>query len=76
MKKMLLPLWLFCVLAAQAQSDNELNRDSVVGWQYVTNPPKANAVYKPVKSQYANGATYTVWQQQASDMLISWIQQS
>ncbi|MFT3825163.1 MAG: tetratricopeptide repeat protein [Chitinophagaceae bacterium] len=76
MKKILLSLSLFTVLAVHAQSDNELNRDSVVGWQYVINPPKANAVYKPVKSQYANGATYTAWQQQASDMLINWIQQS
>ena len=60
----------------KAQSDQELNRDSVIGWQYVSNPPKANAVYKPIKSQYDNGSTYTAWQQQASDMLINWIQQS
>lgn len=59
-----------------AQSDVELNRDSVIGWQYVINPLNPKAVYKPIKSQYANGATYSVWQQQASDMLINWVQQS
>lgn len=58
------------------RSDNELNRDSVVAWQYVSNPIKPNTVYKPIKSQYANGAVYSVWQQRASDMLIGWIQQS
>lgn len=64
-------------VALQAQrNDTELNRDSVVGWKYVSNPPKANAVYKPIKSQIANAGTYSVWQQQASDLLLSWIQQS
>lgn len=58
------------------RNDQELKRDSVVGWNYVTNPVKPNAVYKPIKSEYANGATYSVWQQQAVDVLINWIQQS
>jgi len=63
--------------ATQAQrSDGELNRDSIVGWKYVSNPINPKAVYKPIKSQYANGATYSAWQQQASDILINWIQQS
>ena len=66
-----------CLQYANAQrSDNELNRDSVVGWRYISNPVNPKAVYKPIKSQYADGAAYTVWQQQASDILISWIQQS
>ncbi len=68
--------FVFVAYAVHGQSDVELNRDSVIGWQYITNAPKANAVYKPVKNQYANGATYSVWQQQATDMLINWIQQS
>ncbi len=73
----------FCILllvgagiTSQAQTDGELNRDSVVGWRYVSNPPNPKAVYKPVKSTYANGASYTAWQQQASDLIASWIQQS
>lgn len=32
--------------------------------------------YKPIKGQYANSDYYSVWQQQATDMLINWIQQS
>lgn len=79
MKKIKLTCFLsfaFYALPCQAQSDQELSRDSVTGWQYVSNPPNAKAVYKPIKSQYITGATYSVWQQQASDMLISWIQQS
>lgn len=68
---------LFSIHNLQAQrSDQELNRDSVVGWKYITNPINPQDVYKPVKSQYANGATYSVWQQQATDILINWIQQS
>ncbi|MGC4099999.1 tetratricopeptide repeat protein [Ferruginibacter sp.] len=63
-------------MPCKAQSDQELNRDSVIGWQYIVNPINAKAAYKPIKSQYANNATYTVGQQQASDMLINWIQQS
>lgn len=65
--------FIFIAFGVQAQSDQELNRDSVVGWQYVSNPPKANAVYKLIKGQYG---TYSVGQQQASDMLINWIKQS
>lgn len=79
MRALNLLIILFFTLAIQpceAQSDQELNRDSVIGWQYISNPPKANVVYKPVKSKQLNGATYTAWQQQASDMLINWIQQS
>lgn len=72
-------LYLFMILlsfAASAQrGDGELNRDSVPGWQYVTNPPKANAVYKPYKGFYGT-SPYSVWQQQAVDKLYSWIQQS
>lgn len=75
-KTFALTLFVFVSIFSFAQSDQELNRDSVVGWQYIINPIKANAVYKPVKSQYANGAIYSTWQQKASDMLISWIQQS
>jgi len=55
-------------------SDQELNRDSIVGWKYISNPINPKAVYKPIKSQY--GFTYSAWQQQASDVLINWIQQS
>ena len=77
MKKILTTiLFLFIAFFANAQSDQELNRDAITGWQYVSNPPNPKAVYKPVRSQYANGATYSVWQQQVSDMLINWIQQS
>jgi hypothetical protein len=52
-----------------------LSRDSVIGWQYVSNPINPKAIYKPVKGLYAGGA-YSAWQQQASDLLLSWIQQS
>ncbi|NML19522.1 hypothetical protein HHL16_01495 [Pseudoflavitalea sp. G-6-1-2] len=76
LKLLFILLCFFHFMPCQAQSDQELNRDSVIGWQYVSNQPKANAVYKPVKSQQPNGATYSVWQQKASDMLINWIQQS
>lgn len=75
-KTFALTLFVFVSTLAFAQSDQELNRDSVIGWQYISNPIKANVVYKPVKSQYANGAIYSSWQQQASDKLINWIQQS
>ncbi|MBS1659766.1 MAG: hypothetical protein JST68_01810, partial [Bacteroidetes bacterium] len=70
-----IPLALYFV-PCKAQSDVELNRDSVIGWQYVSNPLNPKPVYKPIKSQYADGAVYSVWQQQASDILIGWIQQS
>ncbi|MBS1577497.1 MAG: hypothetical protein JST09_19520 [Bacteroidetes bacterium] len=77
MKTQLLSLLLLLLsFFSFAQNDQELNRDSVIGWQYISNPPKANAVYKPIKSQFADGATYTAWQQQAADMLIKWIQKS
>ncbi|MES2418142.1 MAG: hypothetical protein V4541_08125 [Bacteroidota bacterium] len=77
MKKYLaIAAFLFTAITADAQSDQELNRDVITGWQYVSNPPNLKAVYTPVKSQYGNGAAYSVWQQQASDMLINWIQQS
>lgn len=78
MKKILtIVVRLLFIYNVQAQrSDQELNRDSVVGWRYISNPINPKSVYKPIKSQYANGATYSVWQQQASDMLINWIQQS
>lgn len=69
-------VFVFAVALQAQRNDTELNRDSVVGWKYVSNPPKANAVYKPIKSQIANAGTYSVWQQQASDLLLSWIQQS
>lgn len=74
-------LQLFCFLFISAavlaqRSDDELSRDSVIGWQYVINPPKPNTIYKPVKSQYANGAVYSSAQQLASDKLYYWIQQS
>lgn len=58
-----------------AQSDQELNRDAITGWEYLSNPVNPKSSYKPIKSQYDNG-TYSVWQQQASDMLTAWIQQS
>ncbi|ATP55352.1 hypothetical protein CPT03_02175 [Pedobacter ginsengisoli] len=58
----------------KAQSDQELSRDSVIGWQYISNPINSKTIYKPLKSQYGYG--YSVGQQQASDMLINWIQQS
>lgn len=65
---------IFLPFAASAQrGDGELNRDSVLGWQYVTNPPKANAIYKPFKGFYGS---YSVWQQQAVDKLYSWVQKS
>jgi len=64
------------LVRTKAQSDQELNRDSIVGWQYILNPSNTKAVYKPIKSQYNSSAYYTAWQQQASDLLISWIQQS
>lgn len=73
---MLIPLFIllsFIAFSAHAQNDRELNRDSVLGWQYVTNPTKANTVYKPYKGYYGS---YSIWQQQAVDKLYSWIQQS
>lgn len=78
MKKINLLILLFVLhfVPCLAQSDQELSRDSVIGWQYISNPLITKAVYKPIKSQYANNSTYSVWQQQASDMLINWIQQS
>ncbi|MBS1509548.1 MAG: hypothetical protein JST86_01810 [Bacteroidetes bacterium] len=63
-------------LAHAQRSDLELNRDSVLGWKYVSNPPVPKAVYKSIKSQYADGAVYSPAQQQASDMLYNWIQES
>ncbi|HEU4575286.1 MAG TPA: hypothetical protein VFS36_09815 [Chitinophagaceae bacterium] len=69
-------LFLFAQQATAQQSDQELNRDSIVGWRYVNNPLNTKAIYKPIKSQYANGASYSVSQQKTSDMLINWIQQS
>lgn len=69
-----LTILLFTVCGAKAQSDLELNRDSIIGWQYISNPLNAKVIYKPVKSQ--DGGVYSVWQQQASDLLINWIQQS
>lgn len=77
MKKTITLLFVIIALNSYAQrSDIELNRDSVVGWKYVSNPPSPKAIYKPLKSQYANCAVYSAWQQQASDMLYNWIQQS
>jgi len=73
---LLIPLFIllsFIAFSAHAQNDQELNRDSVLGWQYVTNPTKANTVYKPYKGYYGS---YSIWQQQAVDKLYSWIQQS
>lgn len=69
-------LVLFSKQVNARQGDLELNRDSVVGWRYVINPPNPNAFYKPIKGQYANSDYYSVWQQQATDMLINWILQS
>ncbi|MBS1920403.1 MAG: hypothetical protein JST17_09130 [Bacteroidetes bacterium] len=79
MKKIFSVLFIYFFLLQYSlaqRSDGELNRDSVVGWKYISNPINPKAVYKPIKSQYAKGATYSVWQQQASDILINWIQQS
>src|SRR6187399_3210772 len=61
-------------MPCKAQSDQELSGDSVIGWQYISNPINPKAIYKPLKSQYGYG--YSVGQQQASDILINWIQQS
>ncbi len=70
-------VFFFLVISSFAQSDVDLNRDSVVAWQYVSNPIRPNAVYKPIKKSTGEyDHTYTAWQQQASDMLINWIQQS
>ncbi len=70
----LIVLFSFLSFDTSAQrSDGELGRDSVLGWQYVTNPPKANTAYKPYKGYYGS---YSVWQQQAVDNLYNWIQQS
>ncbi|WP_233166144.1 hypothetical protein, partial [Pedobacter sp. ASV12] len=49
----------------KAQSDQELNRDSVIGWQYISNPINPKIIYKPIKSQYAHGAVDSVKHQQA-----------
>lgn len=78
MKKCLfiVSLLYYCFTAQAQRNDNELNRDSVIGWQYITNPVNTKAVYKPIKSQYGSSTVYSVWQQRASDMLINWIQQS
>jgi len=54
MKKGMLFITIFavCISYSYAQrSDGELNRDSVVGWKYISNPINPKAVYKPIKSK-------------------------
>ncbi len=61
------------VFISQGQrSDVELSRDSILAWSIV---PKAQ-VYKPVKDNLLAGSNYTTWQQQISDTLVKWVQQS
>lgn len=69
------PLFLCCIVANAQRSDIELNRDSVVGWNYVTLPSKTKT-YTPVKDNLVPGSSYTVWQQKTSDLLFNWVQQS
>lgn len=67
---------LLAVYTAQAQrSDTELNRDSILDWRYLVNPPKQQT-YKPIKDNNVPGSSYTAWQQQAAVMLFNWVQQS
>lgn len=68
---------LVLVFTARAQqADQELNRDAVIGWQYVANLPNPKAVYSPVKSEYGGGAAYSVLQQRMADLLLGWVQRS
>ncbi|MBO9634831.1 MAG: hypothetical protein J7578_17100 [Chitinophagaceae bacterium] len=75
-KYTVLVLLFFIVCIVQAQrNDNELNRDSVLDWRYITTLAKAQP-YKPVKDNEVPGSNYSVWQQQATDILFKWVQQS
>lgn len=62
-------------LTLQAQrSDSPQARDTVLEWKYLRTPYKA-ATYRPVKDPLL-GDTYSVWQQQMSDLLFEWIMAS
>lgn len=75
MKKIILFILLLSVSIAHAQrSDRELERDSVLKWIYFNTTLKTQ-IYKPVKDN-VSGLTYSVWQQQITDTLIKWIEQS
>ncbi|TXJ28748.1 MAG: hypothetical protein E6Q24_03455 [Chitinophagaceae bacterium] len=63
-----------CTTRAQ-RTDTELSRDSILDWRYLLNAPKQQT-YKPIKDQYVPGVSYSVWQQQAADMLFNWVKQS
>lgn len=77
MKKIIFSFSLFVLQYSTKaqQNDIELNRDSVLGWRYLTHPPKPQA-YKPIKDNYASASAYSVWQQQTADMLFDWLKRS
>lgn len=54
------------------RTDQEIARDTITSWIYYNNVLKSKT-YKPVT---ANGFTYSVWQQQITDSLQKWVQQS
>lgn len=54
------------------RTDQEIARDTITSWIYYNNVLKSKT-YKPVT---ANGFTYSVWQQQVTDSLQKWVQQS
>lgn len=54
------------------RTDREIARDTITSWIYHNNVLKSQT-YKPVT---VNGFTYSVWQQQLTDSLQKWVQQS
>lgn len=54
------------------RTDQEIARDTITSWIYYNNVLKSKT-YKPVT---VNGFTYSVWQQQITDSLQKWVQQS
>lgn len=54
------------------RTDQEIARDTITSWIYYNNVLKPKT-YKPVT---ANGFTFSVWQQQITDSLQKWVQQS
>ena len=54
------------------RTDQEIARDTITSWIYYNNVLKSKT-YKPVT---ANSFIYSVWQQQITDSLQKWVQQS
>jgi hypothetical protein len=60
------------VISYSQRTDQEVARDTITSWIYYNNVLKSKT-YKPVT---VNGFTYSVWQQQITDSLQKWVQQS